>query len=430
MTCKIADGITLNFLRSGLVLQSHDLSTRSERGRYAHVKANITRKAGDLVNDSGIVGEPVTLTFGGVAQNRYIYGSESLELSGDEAWLTLYDARKILSYGRISKTFDEVTLEDVAEYIVDNRDDPENVITGVRVLDEETASEITQSRAETLIEFWGGENADLSTGFLRYADLAAAFITRVAFRIALTKVDDGGFDFEDVSPDAALRMVEDEFAVDSWVETDGTLWIGKPEGRPINLHGVPPNIEESGYSIADYNITKGVTPVTSVRLEGASSWKKQENPWVGPNAKLYPIAEAWLPGEEGAAIAPDEKVRLYEPAAVERRAEAMLIEAAKAERNGNIVFNGLASEKQDELATMSVGDVLVVAPQIENYCHQQTEGGVFVVEEVQHKVNTRQGWRIVAEVAAIPDEIETMAVWYDPRRDKAYEDLEEFRNEN
>lgn len=431
MGCEIAEGFRLNFLHSNIILRSSDLSTRSERGHHAYLKAKISRRAGDLVDDHATVGEPVTLTIGGVTQNRYVYTAESLTLHSDEAWLTLYDARTVLDAGVLSKTYNETTLAEVVEFIFENRDDRWGVLDTYRIVDEAVAERSTQNFKEQINEFFYGDDYDTSNGdFLRLYEDANEFIYGFVASILPVEKDMGGFDFEDVTPGQALTAVEAEFGVEAWVDADGVLWIGEPTAKPTNHHIVPPDVDQSPYAIKDYNITEGAVQFTRVKYDGTTSMQSAGASILDVH-DLYPIAEAWSTDDDGAVFAPDEKVRLKTPAAVERRARLELLRLIADDRNGNVVFNGLASGNQDELATMTVGDLLLVAPEIENWCGKNHAGGLFVVEEVQHKVNTREGWSVVAEVGQLPiGGIQSDSFWYQPGSGERYEDLEAYRNDN
>ncbi|WP_143421023.1 hypothetical protein [Halorubrum halodurans] len=376
------------------------------------------------------VEEPVLLKFGDVVQNRYIYESDSLRLANDKAWLTLYDARRILNSGVISNKFDEVSLEDVVSFIVEEREDPFNAITGYAFPDESANAE-TQSWKEQYVEAVAGEDVDANDGgLLGFVETAGAFLTGLIADATFIRRDKGGFDFEDISPNDALKQVEAEYGVEAWVNEEGVLYVGRPESSPNNRHVVPPNIRESPYVISDYNITKGVTPITNVHLTGTQTWQKTGDGMFDGNKALYPIGRATIEGQDGGTYAPDEPLRLRSPEALERAARNRLIDLAMSERNGNFVLNGFASTEPEKLVTMSVGDTLVVAPNIGEYCTKDVDGGVFVVEEVQHRIDTRNGWKVTAEVGAVPDNITTSSVWYLPEKDEEYADLPAYQNDN
>lgn len=430
MTCSLASEAQLHFPVSGVTFGIYEVSTRSQVGKYSHAKIRIRREDGEIIEDKVAVREPAVLQFGDHVQNRYVYQSDSLRLKNDKAWLTLYDARKILNYGVLSNKYDEVTLEDVVSEIASERDDPFNVITGVDFPDESAIAE-TESWKEQTVEATAGSGADSSGGgFLGIVESVYAFLLDIGTDALFLRKDKGGFDFDDISPNDALKQVEAEFSVEAWVNEEGILIVGRPQSKPNHRHVIPPNMEDSPYVISDYNITRGVTPVASVHLTGTQTWKKTGSGVFDGNKALYPIGRASIEGQPGGVYAPEEPVRLRSVEAIERAARNKLIELSTSERNGNIVFNGFASSRPERLVTMSVGDTLAVAPNIGQYCSKDVDGGAFVIEEIQHRIDTRNGWKVTVEVGAVPNNITTSSVWYLPERDEEYRTLESYTNDN
>lgn len=421
MTCGLAGQAELEFPHSGISIGLYEVSTRSQRGKYSYAKIKIKREDGDRIAQEVEVQEPVLLKFGGHIQNRYVYQSESLRLANDKAWLHLYDARKILNQGLVSQQFDEVTLKDVVNYIVDERQDPYGVITGVNFPDD-SASDTTREEPSSTEQLSPG-----TSGVLKYANLGISFVGAVVKNVALSIVDSGGFDFDDISPNEALEQVETEFNVEAWVDTTGVLYIGKRESKPRNTHAIQSDLSKSPYVISDYNITEGVTPISQVHLTGTRQMKETG---IGIYEQFYPIAQANIPGQDGGVYAPDEPQRLRTPEALERAAERKLIQLYSQERNGSIIFNGFASDNPEILVTMGVGDTMAVADTIGGYCSKTVKGGLFVVEEVQHQINTRNGWKVTVEVGEIPPDVQSSSVWYNPNNDEEYKSLEQYQNEN
>lgn len=434
MGCSLKGGFDLNFLESGLSVKIRDLTTRSSRGRYDHAKIQLSKKDGDRVAREAIPREPVQIVFNGVVQNRYIYPIDSLEIGHREAWLKIYDARKVLDSGVLSNYFNEVEVGDAMDYIMENRDDPYNVITGWKATTAETAEQVKQDTEEDVREFLLGEDADApQTGLISkplYDAIGAAarFVGFFGKSAGMPYNTFRGLDFEDASPNAGIAMLESAFGFQSWVANDGTLWIGQPEANSQNryiIHGAP---KTRNYVMKEYNVTEGANLVTQVEITGKTKWGLGEDIIGGDNVKndLFPVAKAYVQDENGEPL-PGPKISagakdIWDLAALEDAATQILVNEQLNFKNGTILFNGSASQDKETLVHTSVGDQIIVSDGISEYCSTEADGGAYVVEEVQHKVNTRTGWTVTCKVGTIPPEIDSGSFYYNATDDSIWED--------
>ncbi|UBF22610.1 baseplate hub [Halorubrum tailed virus 25] len=435
MTCSLKGGPDLKFLESGLTLNIRDLTTRSSRGRYDHAKIQLSKKDGDLLAREGIPNEPVHVVFDEVVQNRYIYPKDSLEIGHREAWLKIYDARKILDSGILSNYFNEVEVGDVMDYILENREDPYNVITGWKAVTPETAEQSRQDAEEDVREFLLGADADApQTGLISgplYNGIGALarFIGFMGKSQAMPYNTFRGLDFEDVSPNQAIAIMEDTFNFQSWVDNDGILWIGQPEANPQNRYIISGSSEDREYVMKEYNVTEGSNLVTQIEITGKTKWGVDSDILRGGESKneLFPIAKAYIVDDDGNPVpgpklAPSRPVDIWDLAALEDAATQALVNEQLNFRNGTIVFNGAASKDKDTLAQMGVGDQVIVGDYISHHCANEADGGAYVVEEVQHKVNTRTGWSITAKVGTIPPEIDSASFYWNATDQEVFND--------
>lgn len=444
MTCDLNGGPDLVFLESGVSVKIRDLSTRSSRSRYSYAKIQVTKHDGDHIARNAVAWEPVEVRFDSHVQNRYIYPADSLEIGYDEAWLKIYDARKILDRGVLTNHFDEVEVGDVMDYIMSNKDDPYNALTGWEAVTPDLAEQSRQDAEEDIVEAIHGSDADAARGGWRGAvngalGAAARFVGFMGKSDGMPHNSFKGLEFEDVSPNTAIQQLESMFGFTSWVENDGTLWIGQPEAIPTNRHAVSGLPSDKTYCMKEYNVTEGASPVTMVRLNGETHWfggNMDGNIWNGgePADELFPIAEAYIEDPvtgdvaDGAVLAPDEPRNIWDLEALEDAAQQILLNQTLDFKNGSIVFNASASTEKDKLAKIDVGDVIMVADFISSHCTNEADGGSYVVHEVQHKVSPRRGWKITCEVGSVPPNIQTSAVYYNASDDDAYSSLKSYRD--
>jgi len=426
MACELSDGVQLHFLESGIKIQVFDLTTRKNSEKYSHAKAKITQEAGDLLADHGIHQEPVELQIGGQFQGRYFFPKDSLERSGDDAWLTVYDAAKILDYGAISQHYGEVVVGDVVEYIISHRDDPHGVITGWRAVDRSIVEEERQNVEEDVVENINGTDADQATdGWGGAINGTIHTIQRILDNVynrdnLFTVNKFRGVDFDDVSPGDALREVEGVFGFTSWVDDTGTLWIGHPEAIPTQRHAISGLPTDTTYAMKDYNVTMGASPVTFVMLKGRSHFYGENvDGEIGaePGDLLHPVAQSYIEGDDGEvapglSIVPDQQLNIWELASLEDAARNLLIRESMKYRNGNISFNGAASTNKAKLASMDVGDVIMVNDFIKSHCQGHVDAGSFIVTEVQHKIRSGDAWSVTVEVGSAPPNIVNESMYW------------------
>lgn len=435
MTCNLAEGARIEFLNSGVIVEVHNLSTQSDNSKLSHARVTVSSEAGKVIRKKGIDAEPVHVTIGGVVQNRYLFPKESLEIRREEADFRLYDARKILERGVISQNFEEVNVGDITQFIFDQRDDPQGVLTDIRIVDNELLEAEKQTTKEDLTEYFLGSHRDAAQGNVSSAIEDALALTRDFIGFlgkgrGMPYNEYKGIEFEDTSPNDGLKRVEQDFGFTSWVGDDGVLWLGFPGSVPNNRHAVSGIPGDKNYSMREYNVTEGAFNVSLVKVTG-------ETHWFGgggkPSDELYPIAEVWVEdpdtGEvaDGKIISPDEPKPIWNLASLEQAARNMLIGAAMNYRNGNIIFNGMASTQQENLATMSVGDIIMVADYVEEHCSNDAASGSYIVTSTQHKFSPKSGWKITCEVGLIPSNIQSMSVYYNASDDEAYDDLKAYR---
>lgn len=443
MTCSLKGGPKLVFLKSDMEVRCRDLSTRSSHSRYAYAKIKVSLDDGERIAAKAKSWEPVEIRFDGIVQDRYIYPPSTLEIGHKEAWLKVYDARKVLDRGVLTNHFDEVQVGDVMDYIISNKDDPYNAITGWKAVDGYSVQQEVQNLEEDWNELLYGEESDQNGGVGEVLSDALADLSRFAELYlggpGTVLSTYNGLTLEDDSPNTALAKIEETFGAETWVGPDGVLWIGNPEMAPRNVHVITGEPSDRSYSMKEYSVTRGASSVAGVRLNGKPATANQSRGFlysVAQNAEteLFPIAEAVIVDEsgemiDGPVIAPEEPVNIYSLGDLEQAARSTLQQYFYNYRNGNVVFNGAQSENQEALAKIAVGDRIVVGNSISDYCQTTADGGHYGIKEVQHKVDPRQGWKITAEVVQLAPPIETTSLYYNPENDDAYANLNSYKNE-
>ncbi|MFC7191847.1 hypothetical protein ACFQL7_20830 [Halocatena marina] len=437
MTCPFAEGVRINFVKSGIILQPRELDYRCERRFYSFAQAKLPREAAALVGEQVQAFEPVTVSINGQLMDRFYLPKDGVTLNESDGIVNLDDAHKILEQGALTKSFDNVTLKDVVTYIFEQRSDTHHAINQVKFTADAGASTRSSQVTESFSDQIRGNQDVHYPGVNVVEGIAntAGGIADAAY-FAFTQdhlYDPAGFDFSDVSPRTALGRVEDEFGVESWVDMDGTLWIGHPESTPINKVDVSPS--GLGLRLSEFNVTNDPVDVQRVVVRGATDYRGLGGAFhleILDTEKIYPVGEAWVPGSsDGRVVTIEEPLRLRKQKSVEEAAKGYLMRHIMTNQSGNIVFNGLASQAKGTLAALSPGDIVGVASTSGNgHCQKKLNGGAFVVRRVHHQLSPQNGWTATVEVGGMPSGIQSNSYIYDATNSQRYSNLEAFKAHN
>lgn len=407
MSCDLKGGPDLVFPASGKSYKIKDLSTRSARSIYDHARVKLNKEDGEEIHQTVDDWEPALIEFDGVVENRYAYRKGSVKTTRKSARLTIYEARKVLDQGVLTNQYDTVTVSEVMNFAVDNKKDPHNIITGWQAV--------------------GGAGGESKSSIGTLAGIASQFLALIG---EIREAEFRGIEIEDETPNQVIGRLEEMFGLTTWVETDGTLFIGQPEAVPKNSHSISGDPLDSSYAMKSYHVLEGAYPITLVKLIGETHWHGGSG--RAEPTELLPMAEAAIldGGEvaDGSTVTNEDPLPIFELDSLETAARNLLIEKLMEYESGTIVFNGAASDEKAKLANMSFGDTIYVSPQISGYCKTAADGGLYTVHEVQHKVSPQQGWKITVEVGLIPSSMESMAIYYNPEEDEAYKELPSYRN--
>lgn len=406
MTCAIPDGIELRFPYSGVRIRPYEVDIRRKARNYATGTFKVSEEAGQIVGNNTEKMEPVQFLVDGEPVHRFVILDDSITFQRnvhkeDEATIQLDDARLVLNSGTISKVWQEAELSEVISYIMNNRDDPYGVIDYVLFPDSSNKS-ATLDNIDLVSEEISLEN------FFSLAELKGA-------RIQGT----GGLEFDDDTPLEAMEKATSELNYDFWINPEGILYVGIDEtyGEVVRL------LDKNSASVRKLDIIESRSRVNSV----ITTAPYQNESWF-PGPAINAVAQATAKNLDG-STRPIDSTGSKTLEGAEKAAERQLIKEIMDDSSGSVVFNGMASPNKEALGKLTVGDHFILDEYAFDDCNVDVTGGHYTVKSVQHRINSRQGWRINAELSLIPTEIETTSFFYDPRDGKRYETIDAYKNE-
>lgn len=433
MACKQEDSISLYFPNSGIHIAPMESNVRDKRRKYAVGEFRVPRTAGELVAERVPDGSPVDVQVGGITSRRMMYHGESLtfERTLDKtavADIQLVDPVRIFERGTLTKRFSEVTLDTVVQYIMKQLRDEYNVIRGHAYTEGVDGFEERDSSS-----LYGRIHQAAEQSDIPYSDEIVNFFDSTNDKLEGFVYNEtySGFIFTDVSPLEALNEVANEFELDYWVDREGVLTLGL-DGSVGQVVGVVDGT--NALKLQRYAVTSNPNKINSVYVENGDlimtpNLGRLNHPDHGGLRLMAEATDPTIPGDQLQAET-EKGVNTLDD--LEDIAERQLIRETMDQANGSMEINALASEDNETLAHLDIGDVISIGDQVNIACDKDLITGPFIVQGLDHKSNPRQGWSISLEVARIPNThaIETRSFVYDPNQDKRYDDLEHFREEN
>lgn len=404
-----------------------EVDIRSEKADYAHGKFKLDKMNGRRVERQHYEAEPVNVTIdGNKAFRMFITSSEALSFrytldNVTRAKLSLYDARQVLRRGTIEQYFGDVSLGNVVEYIMENRDDPHNVITDYEFVGSTEAGETRETITE-VSRTTGFAVGEASLGRAQsFAQEEGSLLDKITAMTEFADQYHAGFDFNGVSPLEAMQEVANEFGFDWRVDPNGVLKIGRFGG-----YGTVTPVSENNDNVIlhRYDITSAADLTDTVRIRGPYNLLSYTNQDVG---RLRPVVEAQASGIDGSALELEPK-NAVELETLRDSAVRLLLDELMNSASGSMEINGLASEDTGRLAELQPGHHILVDERIPDHCEEEVIAGHFLVKRVHHKASTTQGWDIRLDVAlSIPaDALTVESFIYDPTTDQRFEDLESY----
>lgn len=443
MTCGLGEGITLKFLRSRIEVEPYDVDIRASERKFAHAQVEVSEEAGEHIQQFRREAEPVVIKFDDTDGYRF-YAQEDLityteNMDGDDrAKLDLKDPRYVLERGEVSFATESTSLRDVINKILQNADDPNDVIEGLSAVDDVTVADL---RSELTTEATPGMLATEEGGdvFTRdpTGEVIGNFLDNVYQAIfkrgkLFEDLSDppnnifGGFEFNGVTPLQAMQDVMEELEYAWWVSPQGILYVGEPGATPGVL-----TVEagDDDVQLSSYTVTSVENLVNAIFVRGPYLPREPDDQKLARHRGLEVWARAEAPGIEGRTEYYAGQKAIPAPGDLETAAARLLIQEIMNNVNGNAKVNGMASSDVERLGSVWPGDYLAVDESIANKCRDDdVTSGAFVITDVVHRANPRRGWSINLDLTKIPnDTIETTSTIYDPHSDQRFEDFEAFK---
>jgi len=421
--CALPEQCEIHFLESGIRVLPYELTTETPYHWLSNAKAKVSREAGELIKTSHSEAEPVIIKINGTPQDRYVFSNDSINMKGEDAHLDLWDSLAVLKRGTIQKQFPYGELKEIINYVIDNKDDPSSVITGVAHPGEEISQKSTG-------DFLGKRRANIARGSGKLDDIADSVrttlldIAEASANFVGMDIQEGGIYIERESPWVAVKKTMKEFSFTPWVDTEGKFHYASPmagTGNTVNVE-----VNTGSYRLNEYNFFEPAEQPASTLIRGTY---QMDGLIDRPMKGVYLVGEAYYPGGAKCSIPQGEPRDLHSLEAVESAAARTLNEQWMQVNSGNFVINSANSASKSTLASMRPGDVTVVSGSFEN-CKDsdQVVEGAYMINGVTHELGGKEGWQTTIQVSLAPPAMETDSYIYDTRQGTRFDDMQSFKD--
>lgn len=260
-------------------------------------------------------------------------------------------------------------------------------------------------------------------------------------------------DFDGISPEKALQRLNEDFMLRTWVNSEGVLLIGIPEGRGMQHIAAPDDSRVWRYH--DPNVTHPKHPIKSVVVEGG--WEDAPGPDINP-ANWFDKGGTgdYLP--TGVAVRTDidygQHIKIKNTKAkrdaLSDLATRHLKDRMKRANSGTVkIIPGESGHNISKVTDALPGDIINLVPDddfytgpitaetgqigdlpdIENPCGGVTSNEKYLITEVEHNVTMAGEWRVYLDVVLYTDvPITSSLVYFDPESEDFVDTRDQFRS--
>lgn len=417
-----------------------EMSLKMSRHEYDFCRAKAPWEVGEEMkphtryDDGALRGfTPVSVCHNGNPIRWLMFRPDWVDYGSEFTHLQFHDQHEALADGTVDIQRNTVSLKKIYPEIVNSANN--------RLIDEVKFT-IPDNQTRHLIGGIGGgpergtveaENGDTET--VRLLDASYAV------------------DFDQISPERALRRLNKKFRLKSWVNSRGTLIVGVPEHNSVRH--IAASDDERVWRYKDPNISHGREPIKKIIVEGA--WVDEPGREVNPldwfdqdesqDAKAIGIAEREDVDYGSTSYVSSTKAKRD---ALPHVARLALKEKMKQQNAGTIEIDpDISGTKHTDPLDLMPGDLLHIVPEDAYFDNPTADSGaigdppdnpgavcgvfvnneVYLVSEVEHNVTKDGEWQLFADLGMFSDvPIRSFMSYFDPTSDEWVDNSEIANN--
>lgn len=457
------------------------MSLKQSRHQYDFCRAKLSREVGEMMKPhtryagGELYGYTrVVVEYNGLPIAYLVFRPDWVDYGSEFTHIKLKDLHKALSNGTIDQQYESVELKSIYETVVDSAsndfintvklnvpdnqpkklhgynafmDDPLADSPGELNSFQDSLKDAKENRDEDAWDTGLGKQEFIEELGESIYGLPIDVIQDDSQKIINSSL---AVNFNEISPELALRKLNKRFRLKTWVNRKGELIVGIPEATS-NRHLAAPG-DERVWRYKDPNISHGREPIHSVIVEG---------PWVDEPGVDLSDAFDWF-DEGGMAdvramgIAKRTdidygtrftvKAHKAKKDALPQVADFAIRERMKQQNAGTVEIDPeLSGEGVSTLIDVMSGDLLQLVPNDEFYenptatsgiigdspdypdkvCGDFVNNEVYLISEVEHNVTESGEWQVHLDLGMYADvPINSYMNYFDPANDEWIDDSE------
>lgn len=331
--------------------------------------------------------------YNGEVIHPFLFKPDWVTYTKDKTQVDLHDLHKALDYGEVDIYVESASVQDIYEAVINS----------------------ATNRLIDTVDF-SISNEFLERDFSSFFDEEVENVDGYNINNYISAID-----FEEDTPEIALRKLNKEFGFQSWINSDGILMIGIPETNSSNHIAAPDDKAKDdsdkvwNYKNAQINHTRN--PIQRVIVYGnwvdAAGLETDPRDWFNGDGDVRAVGVAERAGvEEGDTISVETKAK---KGMLDELAKLHLIEKTKRQHSGSVELDPHTSGTfQSHIKTVKPGDSLRLVPHdklFENpnatsgeigddpdfpsrMCGSMTRNESYDVSNVNHTITNGGAWEV------------------------------------
>lgn len=440
--------------RDGLEIRAEEMTLKQETDKWDYFRGQFAHEVGEEMKphtryEGGALRERqlAVVKLDGEPVQSLLFEPDFVKYGDKKTHITLADLQKTLDSGVVDKRWPAVKAKEAYEYVFDKAD-TNGLIDGIKFTDIQTLDAELIGQLE--FEDRYGTSPGTAENVRAVEDVEASETTRLM-------EGTWALDFQKKSPARCIQELNKKLGLTSWVDSTGTLWIGRPETNSTRHIAAPDDKRVWRYT--DVNVSHGREPVKTVIVWGdwvdepgvgtAYDWGSWLNPLDGGSVDEPGAEDIGGPGfgdvraqgvatntdvDYGQTISYNETSAKHDSLGVV--AANLLRQAQKESNKGTIKINPTESGDYTDIRDVGIGDFIHVVPEdghfdggvtadsgsignepdnTNDWCEGFVNNEIYLIRSVQHSLSRNGEWTMTLDVVLYPDDsISTGTRYWDP----------------
>lgn len=438
MTCANSANVSFRFntLNGDTYLEIRPKSMQYDqtRGKLDYCKAEFGQDVADVIKreiNKGTLSpltQPLSVILRIKGENLYrlLWVPDGARFVEDGVHVEFHDPQKFLTKGVIDWKQESVRIKDAYEYVFENRSqEGPQVLNDIKFSIAENSYNVLRANDESTFSPY----SSTATGYADYDN----YVKDAEQENIVNIINDNyAVDFDKMTPWECINELNEKFAVTTWVDSEGNLWVGSRSAT--GYPHIAASDDDRVWKITEYNTPAPRDPVVRSVIRGGwendndESWYENAEELISQRRtqdfRIEGVAKTKTSSLLGQEIFIEDINAKKD--SLEDIAKLRLSQKQREQQNGYIDINPeISGVEFSDPKYVKIGDTLRTVPPDNDLnngsvCDTNIEDELFHIVGIQHELSEDGNWRLRLDVVKQlddelnPDNIETNLRYYDP----------------